>query len=214
MTSRLPFRMLRLAPLLALAVLDCGGTPHSRVLLPPRVALVPYGRIGLVTFTVENAKGNLQEFATRRFEEAMLAAQTGFEVLELGSADSVLRRSGQAELGAVAAESLGAQRDIPAVFFGHLKISDVRPKGGLIGLATGVIQATVSAELTVELVNTRSGGTVWRSSGVASEQVGQVSLSGGIPTFSASDPNEAYGHLVNRLVTFVTRDFRSTWQEQ
>ncbi len=205
-------RSLRLVPLLAaLGALACAS---HRVLVPPRLDLVPYGRLGLVTFTVENARGSLHEYATRRFEEALLAAQTGFEVLELGPADSVLKRTGQAELGAAAAESLGVQRGVPAVFFGHLRISHVKPRGTLLGIAQGLLQADVSAELTVELVNTKSGGTLWRSSGVASEQVGQVSLSGGVPTFSAQDPEAAYGHLVNRLVTFVTRDFRSTWVSQ
>ena len=208
MATRL-LRRLRFAPLLAaLGALACAS---HQVLAPPRIDLVPYGRLGLVTFTVENAKGSLHEYATRRFEEALLAAQTGFEVLEIGSADSVLKRAGQAELGAVTAESLGAQRGVPAVFFGHLRISNVKPRGGLLGLAQGLISADVSAELTVELVATKSGGTVWRASGVASEQVGQVSLIGGVPTFSAQDPDAAYGHLVNRLVAFVTRDFRSTW---
>ncbi len=208
--GKLRFVLSRVAPLLAaVAVLDCAS---HRVLVPPRLDLVPYGRVGLVTFTVENAKGTLHQFATRRFEEAVLQAQTGFEVLELGSADSVLRRTGQAELGAAAAESLGARHDINAVFFGHLRISNVSPSGGLLGLAAGLIEAKVSAELTVELVNAKTGGTLWRSSGVASEQVGSVSLAGGVPTFSATDPNVAYGRLVNRLVNFVTRDFRSTWQ--
>ncbi len=210
--SRLPSRALRAVPVLvSLLVLDCAS---HRVLVPPRLDLVPYGRIGLVTFTVENAKGTLHQYATRRFEEALLAAQTGYEILELGSADSVLSRAGQAELGAVAAESIGAQRGVPAVFFGHLRISNVRPSGGLLGLAAGVLEANVSAELSVELVSTKSGGTVWRASGVATEQVGSVSLAGGIPTFSATDPNVAYGKLVGRLVNFVTRDFRSTWVSQ
>ena len=97
-------RAIRWAPLLAtVAFLDRAS--HG-VLVPPRLDLVPYGRVGLVTFTVENAKGTLHEFATRRFEEAVLQAQTG----------------------------------------------------------------------------------------------------------SATDPNVAYGHLVNRLVNFVTRDFRPTWR--
>jgi len=49
--------------------------PHAA-----RLDLQPYGRLGLVTFTVENAKGSLHEFATERFAEDMLAAQPGTEV--------------------------------------------------------------------------------------------------------------------------------------
>ncbi|MGH7606061.1 MAG: hypothetical protein ACREME_01870, partial [Gemmatimonadales bacterium] len=70
------------------------------------------------------------------------------------------------------------------------------------------------AELSVWLVNTRTGGTLWRRSSRFTEKVGGFSLSGGQPTFSARDPNDAYGRLVNRLVYDVTYDVRSTWVKQ
>ena len=41
-----------------------------------------------------------------------------------------------------------------------------------------------------------------------------LSLIGGEPIFSAKDPNNAYGQLVNRLVYAVTYDLRSTWVKQ
>ncbi len=207
-------RATAVALLLGLLALSCGSS-RVTVQIPPRVELVPYGRVGLVVFTVEGATGSLSELATQRFEEQLLAAQTGFEVLELGSADSVLRQTGAGELGAAAAESLGVRRGVPAVFFGHLKISNVQPSGGvLLGLALAHVEATLSAELSVQLVSTKSGGTVWRSSATAREKVGEVSLTGGVPSFSARDPNVAYGQLVNHLVNAVTRDFRPTYQRQ
>ena len=195
-----------------LAGIACGGS--HRVLLPPRLNLSPYGQIGLVTFTAENAKGSLHEFATRRFSEYVLAAQTGIEVLELGAADSVLRRTRSTELGPAAAQALGGERGVPVVFFGHLKVSNVKPSGSLVGLTLPRVEATVSAELSVELLSTKSGGTLWRSSAVASEKVGGLALVGGEPVFSAKDPNNAYGQLVNRLVYQVTYDLRSTWVNQ
>jgi hypothetical protein len=210
-----PSRRGRAAVALAVALAAFGCASHHVVIqVPPRLDLVPYGRVGLVTFTVEGATGSLNDLATQRFEEQILAAQTGFEVLELGSADSVLQRAGVTELGPVAAESLGTQRGVPAVFFGHLKVSSVQPSGVLMGLAQGHMEATISAELSVQLVSTRSGGTVWRASATAREKVGQVSLAGGVPSFSARDPNVAYGQLVNHLVYTATRDFRPTVQRQ
>ncbi len=203
------------ALLAVLAVFGCGPSYRVvHVLLPPQLELVPYGRIGLVTFTVENAKGSLHEFATRRFEEDVLAAQRGIEVLELGPADSVLRRVGQRELGPAAAQGLGGEGGVPAVFFGHLKVSNVKPNVGLIGLTLPHLEATVSVELWVELLSTRSGGTVWRASAAVTEKVGEVALVGGMPYFSAQNPNDAYGLLVNRLVAAVTHDLRPTWEER
>ncbi len=183
-----------------LVMLSGFACASHRILVPPRLNLVPYGSVGLVTFSVENAKGTLHEFATRRFEEYLLAAQTGIEVREFPQADST--------------QALGGERGVPVVFFGHLKVSNVRPSGGLIGLTLPHVEATVSAELSVELHSTKTGGTLWRASAAATEKVGQLALVGGEPVFSARDPNEAYGHLVNRLVYAVTYDLRSTWVKQ
>src|SRR2546428_12514800 len=132
-TRTTPVRMRPLAAVLLVVLAGMACAAH-RVLVPPRLNLVPYGQIGLVTFTAENAKGSLHEFATRRFSEYVLAAQTGIEVLELGPADSVLRRTRAAELGPAAGPTLGGGRGVPVVFFGHLKVSNVKPSGGPGGL--------------------------------------------------------------------------------
>src|SRR2546427_12079653 len=46
---------------------------------------------------------------------------------------------------------------------GHLKLSDVKPSGGLIGLTLPHVEATVTATLAVELRSTKTGGTPWRA---------------------------------------------------
>jgi hypothetical protein len=198
----------------ALVLLGGFACASHRVLLPPHIDLQPYIRIGLVTFTVENATGPLGDFTTRRFEEYVLYPQHGIEILELGPADSVLRQLHEQELGPAAAQALGRERDVPAVFFGHLKISNVKPRGRVVGLTLPRVTAAISAELTVELVSTKSGGTLWRATAVATEDVGELELVGVVPYFSSKNPDQAYGALVNRLVTAVTYDFRPTWVDQ
>jgi len=184
----------------ALAALTAAACASHRVLVPPQLSLVPYGSVGLVTFTVENAKGPLGDLATRRFEEYMLAAQKGIEVQEFPASDS--------------SAALGGARAVPVVFLGHLKVSNVKPSGGVLGVLGAHIEATVSAELSVQLRSTKSGGTLWRASSTATEKVGELVLAGGVPEFSARDPQEAYGHLIDRLVYSVTWDMRSTWVKQ
>jgi len=152
---------------------------------------------------VENAKGNLHEFATHRFEEYVLAAQSGIEMREFTSADS-------SRVFAGGADSDGC----PVAFFGHLKISNVKPHGGLTASLSPVVRATVTVELSVWLVNTRTGGILWRRSSASTEEVGGLSISGGMASFSAKDPNDAYGRLINQLVYDVTYDVRSTWVDQ
>jgi hypothetical protein len=189
-----------------LMIFGCGGAhrpPRQRVLLPPTLNLAPHKNIGLFVFSVENAKGNLHEFATQRFEEYVLAAQSGIEMREFTTADS-------ARVFKNAADSNGC----PVAFFGHLKISNVKPKGGLSSTLSPSMQATVTVELSVWLVNTRTGGVMWRRSSSETESVGGFSLVGGVASFSAKDPNDAYGRLINQLVYNVTYDVRSTWVDQ
>jgi hypothetical protein len=206
------FTGLAITLLVAIATSSCG---HRRVFLkvPPRVDVEQYGRVGLVTFTVENAKGQLNELATRRFSETLLDAQR-VEVMELGSADSVMRRLGETQMSAASAQSVGVARDVPAVFTGHIKVSNVKPSGRVLGLNVPQIEATISVEMTVALFSAKTGGTLWRASGTATEKVGQIGLAGGQPYFSAKDPKTAYGPLVSRLVEQVTHDLRPTWTEQ
>ena len=192
--------------LIILMMFGCGGSrrpPRQRVLLPPTLDLVPHRNIGLFVFSVDNAKGNLHEFATRRFEEYVLAAQSGIEMREFTAVDS-------ARVFQSAADTNGC----PVAFFGHLKISNIKPQGGLtVGLSPSM-KATVTVELSVWLVNTRSGGVMWRRSSSETESIGGFSFVGGTPSFSAKDPNDAYGRLINHLVYNVTYDVRSTWVDQ
>src|SRR5437870_9060119 len=136
------------ALLLILLAAGCGG---NKVLVPPRLDLRPYGKLGLVTFTVENAKGSLHQFATERFAEEMLAAQPGIEVLELGPIDS--------ELDAARAQQLGKERGVAAVFAGHLKVTNPTAGGGIAGLVTPHLEATVRVDLSVRLLSAESGAS-------------------------------------------------------
>lgn len=195
--SRLPSRR---TAVFAVSVLASAACASHRVLMPPELDLVPYGSLGVVRFSVEGARGGLNELVTARFEEYVLAAQRGFELQRFQPSDS--------------GEALGGARGVGAVFLGHLKISDVKPSSGFFGAALAHVQATVSAELSVELRSTKTGGTLWRSSARRTEKVGELTFAGGVPEFSARNPDEAYGQLVNRLVHAVTWDMRSTWVKQ
>lgn len=186
----------------------------KRVLVPARMDLHPYDKLGLVTFTVENAKGNLHQFATERFAENVLAAQPGIEILELGNIDTLMQRVGERELGILTAKELGRQHGVAAVFAGHLKITNPTTSGGIAGILTPHLEATIRTDLTVRLLGAQSGGTVWRSSAWATEKVGGISIVGGQVVFGAKDPKTAYGPMVNTIVNIVTRDLWSTWQKQ
>ena len=104
---------------------------------------------------------------------------------------------------------------IPAVFFGQLAVSGTKPRGSMGAGGNLNVGATVSAQLNVRLISTNTGGTLWRSTGAASQSVGQLSVTGGrLPSISATDPNAAYADIVDDMVLQVTRDFRPTWVKQ
>jgi hypothetical protein len=201
------------AVVLGATAIACGGKKYTTVTIPPRLELGQFERAALATFTVENAKGTLHELATRRFAEHVLAASRDVEVLEIGSVTPVLQQVGESQFGPQAAKAIGMSHDVPVVFAGHLKVSNAKASGGIGGFVPHV-EATVSVELTVGLYSTKTGGTLWRSGASASEKVGQLSMSGGVPSFSAKDPNAAYGRLVDGLIASVSRDLYPTYERR
>jgi hypothetical protein len=181
--------------------------------VPPRLDLHPYGRVALVTFAADNESRAMSALATQRFAEALLASQPGVEILELTSSDSVLKALPAGTDPVVLAQALGQAKNIPAVFVGELKVSGVKPRARL-AVSDVNLRASVSAELRVRLLSTRVGGTLWRSSSMASGTVGRVALAGGLPSVAIRDTDEAYGEVVRSLVADVTADLRPTWVKQ
>jgi len=184
------------------AVTIVAGCAGKRVLVPPRVDLAPRVPIGLVTFTAENATGSLPEYTTQRFAQHVLDAQPGIELLELGEISE--------RVDAAQARRLGDEHGIRAVFVGHIVVSDVRPHVSISRGLRASAEATVT--ITVRMFSSESGGTLWTKSANTREAIAAIRIMDGGVVFSADDPEEAYGDLVNRLVYQLTYDFRSTWQ--
>ena len=207
-----PVRMQYALALCAAILLSGCSSKYASV--PPRLDLAPYGRIALVTFSADQANIGLSSMATQRFAEALLASQSGIELLELSTADSALRRLAERGDGPALAQALGRDKDVPAVFVGQLKMSQVKPRGHL-GVSGVNLKASVSAELTVSLLSTKTGGTVWRSSSLANGTVGRLAInSTRLPSVAMRDKEEAYGEVVTELVANVTRDLRPSWVKQ
>lgn len=190
--------------ILAATTLAACGPSVPPVLVPPRVELAPHSRLGLVTFTVENAEGKLSTFATERFAHLLFAAQTGFELLELGQQPQ--------RVDAVSARELGAAHGVATILVGHIVVSDVKPRASLIGGFHVAAEANIA--MTARLLSAETGGILWTQTAQLREDIGGVSLTNGHAVFDAPDPDEAYGAMVDRLLYDVTRDFRATWVRQ
>lgn len=197
--SGLRWRRKALLPI-ALCVLPAlSACAAHYVQVPPRMNLAPYGQVALVTFGGDNADPGMAELATRRFAESVLDGQGGIEVLELPAEDTVL--------------SALADRGIRAVFLGNLTLTDPHSTGH-VSLSRVSVRQTVTAELSVRLVSTSTGGTLWRSSARTDGTLGRASLTGLRPSVSIRDRDEAYGELVDRLIAVVGHDFHPTWVKE
>ena len=182
--------------------------------VPPRLDLEPMGRIALVTFSSEGDKAALGPLATQRFAEAVLQAQTNIEIIELDPDDTTFANLARQGNAAAIATALGRERDIPAVFLGQLVVSGTKARARVKSPTDLRVKAEVRAELAVQLLSTRTGGTVWRSSAAASGTVGQVSFDGGLPSVATRDTDEAYGDVLRQLASDVTRDLRPTYVKE
>ena len=190
-----------LAATLILAACGGGSRAANTVRIDPNVSLAQHARIGLVTFTAENAQGGLVRLATQRFAEQLLQAQPGVEILELGTVTG--------PVDAAVARRLGEQHGVRTLAVGHLTISDLKPRVRLLGGLSASTEVTIA--LQTKLMSAESGATVWARSSTLRETMQQVSIVAGAAVFDAQDAKEAYGEIVNELIWNVTTDFRPTW---
>jgi hypothetical protein len=113
-----------------------------------------------------------------------------------------------------AIQAIGKKYNVNAIITGNLKVSNIKPKVKLSSIIQSMsVKAEVDASLTVRLVETEQGATVWTNSAQDAETVAQVSIfSGGGAFFDADDPEEAYGDLARSLVKKITSDFKVSYK--
>jgi hypothetical protein len=200
---------------LTAAVVMASGCGGSNVLMPARMDLQSFQRIGMVEFS-SNADGNLQSLASQEFIQKMQSSQPGVPVLELGNEKRVLHAIGHDRLDSDALQAVAEKYNVDVVIVGNLEVTDVTPKVSLSQILTSMdVQADVEAALTTRLLEAGSGATLWTRSARCKQTVGHAGLdSQGGFHFGASDPDAAYGDLVNDLIYAVTQDFRPYWVKQ
>ncbi|MHB9029042.1 MAG: hypothetical protein ACYC9O_09750 [Candidatus Latescibacterota bacterium] len=183
----------------------------SKVMIPPRIDLKQHEIVGIVDFKF-SFEGELGVFATRKFTEKIRQDQGIIRIVQLGPENEVLKSIRQGSLSQAAFRELGKEREINTVITGELIISGVRPNVGITpGFGYIGISAEVDATLTVQLIETSTGASLWSSSASETKSLGSISIFEGRDiAFNADDPEKAYGKLVNSLVNEVTKDFRIT----
>ena len=185
----------------------------EKVLVPPRIDLKTYKAIGVIDFS-STPRDDLREYVTQNYIQTVQSAQPGVRFLELGSKKQVLTRISRKELDLDAIKSIGGAYNVEALIFGHFTATDPKPNIRLSSswqsLQAG---AVVEASLITKIWETESGVILWTVSSTRKKKVASLRAdTDGNIKFGASDPEEAYGHLVPELVYANTADFRSYYE--
>ncbi|MBW2337012.1 MAG: hypothetical protein JRF47_09695 [Deltaproteobacteria bacterium] len=205
----------------------------QKILVPPRIDLKTYKAIGVIDFS-SAAKSDLCEYLTQNYIQTVQSAQPGVRFLELGSKEHVLAHVSRKELDLEAIKSIGGAYHVDALIFGQFSATDPKPhvrlsstwqsmQAGAVVEASlitkiwetdsGVILWTNSTASITKIWETDSGVILWTNSTARKKKVaGLYANTNGDIKFGASDPEEAYGHLVPELVYANTADFRSYYE--
>ncbi|MBE0711573.1 MAG: hypothetical protein IH583_04255 [Candidatus Aminicenantes bacterium] len=186
------------------------GCATKYTIVPPAVDLTGYETVGLVTFKVENAKGDLDSLATQLFLQEVTAAQR-VPVVELGQSDEVLAGIGKTAFNRDAALAIGEKHGVEAFFLGEIKISKVKPQVDLLAPLSKAlfVRAKFDIAVTARLVSAANGATLWTQSSVREGTVGALGMGAdGVPTFGMQDKNETLNNLLREMMFRMTWEFR------
>ncbi|MCW5659064.1 MAG: hypothetical protein KIT60_15290 [Burkholderiaceae bacterium] len=193
-----------------LSLWGCSST--VTVPVPPRVDLQGFNTLGLVDFT-SNATPSINAQTTREFGTHIHAAQPGTRIVKLGSRESLLASVGRREFDAQALRRIGAKYGVEAIFVGALNYSEPKTEVTITDVAKleGGVRVDLRGDIHIELMETRSGASMWSSSAWARRQLGRMNVSAehGVSASGrgVSNPRE---EMVPSLVYHLTEDFRPT----
>jgi hypothetical protein len=195
--------------LTAAAAVSC----HSHVVLvPPAMDLGAYEPIGIIMFTAENAKGDLEEMSTQIFLKQLTQYQKA-PVIEMGSLEAVLRKAGVDALGPETDSLVGEAFGVKSFFVGTVTISKVKPQVDIGAVLNQRLRVRTSTDITatVRLLSAESGATLWTDSSTLNGTLGVLSAGQGeTPYVGVRDQDQAARDFLNELFYELTWDFRPT----
>jgi hypothetical protein len=182
------------------------------VLIPPEIDLIPFERVGMISFSLENAEGRLDEIATQRFLQDITFHQRGVQIIELGTREDVLAKIDKPTIDQEASVAIGERFNVTSFFYGKISVSDVKPKIDIGTLLRSMrVQAVFNMSATARFISTETGATLWTDSVQRNDSLAYLSMEQGqIPYFDVREQEETYRELIERLIHALTRDFRPT----
>jgi len=197
-----------------ICVASCAKTVS--VYHPPRLDLTRYGRLGMITFT-DNAQPSVANYATEQFQNQIHSAQAGIPIVDLGTEAEVLNSIGSSRLDPAAMVKIGQQYNVSAVFNGSIVYSDVETNVNLNEIAQlkASVDTILHATLSVKLMETGGGATIWSDSAAWQRKLGRLSVNDNAGLTVGTDGyNDAYRKLVPDMVHDVTGDLRGWYTSE
>lgn len=200
---------------LVLAALVAACSRTVMVPVPPRMDLSGYGPVGIVDFS-SNSDAAVNARATRQFQEQVQSAQPGTRFVELGDRQELLAAVGAKQFDAATLRRIGARYGVSAIFIGDIAYSEPRVDVKVSDMAKleGGLRAEIRGDMSARLLETKSGASVWSSSGWARRQTGAVHVSAERGVSGAMSGSNAREEMVPTLVHEITHDFRPTYVRQ
>jgi hypothetical protein len=194
---------------LAFGLVSCAS---HYVIVPPTMDLTTVEPVGLIMFSVENAKGDLDQMATQAF----LQEATGYQkvpVLEIGKLEDVLGKLDLKTLDPDTARAIGERYKVKSFFHGDVRVSKVKRQIDVGGILRGNlrVRASLTIAVTGRLISTETGATLWTSAANLNGTLGLLSLGEDqVPYFGMRDRDDATIKLLREIMFELTWDFRPT----
>lgn len=200
-----------LSGIVLLFLISCAST--ERVYYPPRFDLARLGRLGIITFS-DNARPSVGDYATQQFQSEIQTAQVGIPIVELGAEKDLLKNIGSSQLDIEAFKKIAQQYKVAAVFYGDVNYSDIKTNVNLndITRLDASLDAKLDGTLSVKMVETESGATLWSDSTTWNRKLGKVSVNkdtGVSVGFNGYE--DAYRKLIPDMVHSITHVFRGRY---
>jgi hypothetical protein len=169
-----------------------------------------FGTLGIVEFA-SNSDPAINSRATREFQAQIHAAQPGTRLVDLGSREALMAAAG-GRLDVEALRKIGAKYGVDAIFLGDIAYSSPTTdvKIGDLSKLEGGMRTEVRGDMSVKLVETRSGASVWSSSSWARRQVNRVNISSQQGISGSTRNANPHEEMLPALVDHLTHDFRPT----
>ena len=180
---------------------------------PPRFDLTRLGRLGIITFP-DNAQPSVAEYATRQFQKEIQTAQVGIPIVELGTENEVLKRIGSERLDPEAFEKIAQRYKVAALFTGSVIYSDVKTNVNIedITRLSGSVDTKLNGTLSVKLIETESGATLWSDSTSWNRKLGNIRVNNKTGVSVGLDGyDDAYRKLIPDMAYSVTNIFRGRY---